>query len=507
MTCAAAGYYSPAANGRLRGKYCAACCQGILEAIETGKLQALDIGQMIQHKPGSRADCRQAAASGIMGAHSIHQGLAGRQIAGARHAAGKNHEITGSVRSFIEFNFIKSKIRIHDNTVRTAHCRIIVNGNYIDIQTAPAEDIVGSQGLDVFETVGKKNIDAFHILKKFLQYTDFSVFLYPMEEKKLYPLRFCSLQDDYSWGTDEFKLADLGYRDSLIRDGWLAGNTISEVMDTYMDRVVGDNVYQFWGRQFPVQVKHIRVKGRMPLRVHPDASTAEQRYDLLGREKLWYVLRAGSSARLMTGFKHDTDASEVYSACLDGSIESLLNVVVPHEGQFVHIRPGVPHAAVGDVELIEVSESSPLDFCLCGWGEEVCTEEFDPALGLVDALDFIDYKAWKAPAAPHAHARDVVQKLIDIQEFTVTKIQLTDPLHIYSERFDSFILYSCLSGEASVQLEVLGQTARFPLNAGQTMLVPAECPDFLLVPTDRDTIILETTVAPREEKDLYLSQE
>ena len=37
------------------------------------------------------------------------------------------------------------------------------------------------------------------------------------------------------------------------------------------------------------------------------------------------------------------------------------------------------------------------------------------------------------------------------------------------------------------------------------MLVPAECPDFLLVPTDRDTIILETTVAPREEKDSYLS--
>lgn len=327
-----------------------------------------------------------------------------------------------------------------------------------------------------------------------------------MEEKKLYPLRFCALQDEYSWGTDEFCLADLGYRDSLVRDGWLAGNTFGEVMDTYMDRVVGENVYNFWGRQFPVQVKHIHVKGTMPLRVHPDAETAVQRYDFLGRQKLWYVLRAGKDARLMLGFMRDTDAGEVYSSCIDGSIGQLLNTIAPHEGQFFHIFPGVPHAASGDIELLEISESSPLDFCLCGWGQEVSTEEFDPSLGLAEALDFIDYKAWKAPAAPHSHAGDPVQKLVDIPEFTVTLLKLADPLHIYSERLESFILYSCIRGEASVQMEVLGQTARFPLDAGQTMLVPAECPDFLLVPSDRNTLILETTIAPREEPDSYLSK-
>lgn len=328
-----------------------------------------------------------------------------------------------------------------------------------------------------------------------------------MEEKKLYPFRFCTLQDEYSWGSDEFKLADLGYRDSLVRDGWLAGNAISEVMDTYLDRVVGENVYNFWGRQFPVQVKHIRVKGKMPLRVHPDAETAEQRYDFLGREKLWYVLRAGKGARLMLGFKKDSDASELYEKCMDGSVEGIMNIVEPVAGEFYHIRSGVPHAASGDVEIIEISESSPLDFCLCSWEQEVSEDEFDPSLSLVDALDFIDYKAWQAPEAPHSHKGDAVRKLIDIPEFTVTFLQLADPLHIYSERFDSFILYTCIRGEASVQLEVLGQTARFPIRAGETMLVPAECPDFFLVPTDRDTVILETTVAPREEQDSYLDKQ
>ena len=66
------------------------------------------------------------------------------------------------------------------------------------------------------------------------------------EEKKLYPFRLAVLEDAYSWGTDTFRLADLGYRETLVRDGWLAGNTLGEVMDLYMDRVVGERVFSFF---------------------------------------------------------------------------------------------------------------------------------------------------------------------------------------------------------------------------------------------------------------------
>ena len=39
------------------------------------------------------------------------------------------------------------------------------------------------------------------------------------ETKKLYPIKFCTIQDEYNWGHEEFKLADLGYKDSLVREG------------------------------------------------------------------------------------------------------------------------------------------------------------------------------------------------------------------------------------------------------------------------------------------------
>ena len=320
-----------------------------------------------------------------------------------------------------------------------------------------------------------------------------------MEEKKLYPLRFCSLRDDYDWGCETFLLADLGYRDTFVRDGWIAGNGMGEIMDTYMERVVGDNVYEYYGRQFPVCVRKIHVDGRMPLRVHPDDETAGQRYDFLGKEKLWYVQRCGRNANVMLGFREDTDASAVYSKCGDNSIDELLNCVAPHAGQCFHIPPGTPHCAEGDIDILEISQSSPVDICMCAWGKTVSTEEFDDALTLVDAMDFIGYKAFKSEKSGDS--------LLDIPQFRVEKIELKSALHSYCEQAGSFVLYVCAGGSASAQVEVLGQTASFPFKDGEALLVPAECNDFRIVPTDSSTTLLEVEVPHIVERDSYINRD
>ena len=318
-----------------------------------------------------------------------------------------------------------------------------------------------------------------------------------MDEKKLYPLKFCTIRDEYEWGSETFLLADLGYRDTFIREGWLAGNRMGEVMDTYMDRVVGDNVYEYYGRQFPLCVRDIKVNGRMPLRVHPDDEIAGQRYDFLGKEKLWYVVRCGKNARVMLGFREDTDAGEVYGKCCDNSIEDILNIVAVHQGQYFHIPPGTPHAADGDIEIIEIGQSSPMDICMCGWGKEVSTDEFDESLTVIDALDFIDYRAFRSDNPSGV--------LIDIPQFRVERIELNSILHSFCEQADSFVLYVCVSGSAAVSLEVLGQKAEYGFRAGETLLVPPECNDFRLSPTEGGTVVLEALVPHIREVDGYIN--
>ena len=58
------------------------------------------------------------------------------------------------------------------------------------------------------------------------------------EEKKLYPFKLVPVEDspDETW-----HLADLGFPDSMVRNGWLATNTLSELMEMYMDRIVGSS--------------------------------------------------------------------------------------------------------------------------------------------------------------------------------------------------------------------------------------------------------------------------
>ena len=96
-------------------------------------------------------------------------------------------------------------------------------------------------------------------------------------EKKLYPFKFVPVASRRPWGGsalvkelgkqfvecdeegnettlgedvligESWELADMGIEDSVVANGWLAGNTIGDMMETYLERIVGENVYNFYG--------------------------------------------------------------------------------------------------------------------------------------------------------------------------------------------------------------------------------------------------------------------
>ena len=313
------------------------------------------------------------------------------------------------------------------------------------------------------------------------------------EEKKLYPFPFSEIQD-------------LGYIDSPVEGGWLAGNTISEIMEMYMDRIVGEHVFAYYGRQFPVLVRALDGAERTPLLVCPDDETAEQRFDFLGKAKFWYVRDAKPGAKLYLGFREGVSAEAFYNACKDGSVEALLNAVEPHPGDCFFIPPGLVHAALEGVSLVEIAESSPLDFRLFDWGRPFDGDAFDAELTLEAAFDFIDFRGFTPGAAPAAP--QPVEALAGCDAFTVSRIRLSDPLRVPGEQLDSFRIYTCLQGGASVQATLEGPSPqRFPLRPGGSLLVPAELGDFFLVPEAPDTVLLETTVERRTLRDTFLNND
>lgn len=396
-------------------------------------------------------------------------------------------------------------------------------------------------------------------------------------EKKLYPFKFIPVASPRPWGGsvlinelgkqfvecdedgnetvlgadmkigESWEIADMGIVDSVVSNGWLAGNTISELMETYMERIVGENVHNFYGRQFPILIKFLHVNEKLSVQIHPDDEIAAERYDMLGKEELWYVMDAKPESKIYLGFNRDMTAQEFYDRCKNGTVEEVLNVVHPKKGDVIYIKPGTVHSAEGDILLAEIEESSDMTFRLYDWGREFNPDTARP-MHLEEAIDLIDYRAFdpgqyrKGPLwgeessyAPcktcncgddchcgeeghechcheehHHHSEgDVVETLVELPQFNVTKLNLKDPLHIYTEQFESFIIYMCIEGSASVQVPSTKESGEaymenYEFSKGEVILIPADMEDFYLVPRDRETILLEAVTRPAEYVDDYI---
>lgn len=387
-------------------------------------------------------------------------------------------------------------------------------------------------------------------------------------EKKLYPFKFIPVASRRPWGgsnlvtkygkafvecddegneialgADEligesWEIADMGFEDSVLANGWLAGNTISEIMETYLERVVGEDVYKYFGRQFPLLVKFLDINGKLSVQVHPDDEIAAERYDALGKSELWYVLDAQPDANVYMGFKREVTAQEFYDKCNDGTVVDLLNVIHPKKGDVLFITPGTVHAVDGNIQLVEIQESSDLTFRLYDWGREKNPMTARP-IHLEEAIDMIDYlpydtckyrkgPLWGEEASyepccshndhccdhehdheHHAHEGQTVETLVESAQFTVSKLNLTDPLHIYTEQFGSFIVYVCIEGAASIQVPSTRPDGEafmdnYEFKKGETMMIPADMADFYLVPRDRSTVLLEAVTRVQEDIDAYI---
>lgn len=380
-----------------------------------------------------------------------------------------------------------------------------------------------------------------------------------MAEKKLYPLKFVPLAARTEWGGDRFinvfgksytekirttsstgkpsykevpltiddrlgvsyEIADLGDKDSAVADGWLKDCTMSEIMETYLENMVGEYSYSCYGRQFPLMVRLLDVEGRTPLVVCPDDEIARQRYDTLGKAKLWYVMHADEGSSLYLGLSRTLTASEFYAKAIDGTLEEVLFKVTPHSGELFLIPPGMVHAASSGVLIAEITESSDLDFSIYGWGKKVTDSHvsfsYSPAgkggtaaveeLSLEAAFDFIDFKG-DGQTCRLGMLSDLMKSaettIVKRNDLSVSAIDLKTPLHVNMGDTDVFTIYVCVSGAAEI-IPSGGEGVKF--GTGECVLVPASLEDFSIMPLAHGSALLEATLEPHEATDGYIDPE
>ena len=110
----------------------------------------------------------------------------------------------------------------------------------------------------------------------------------------LYPMKFMPLFKNKVWGGNKIKTLGFNYdplpncgelwalsgmegNESVIANGFLANNNLSEVLEIYMGELIGEKNYEHFGNNFPLLIKVIDANDKLSIQVHPDDQLAQKR--------------------------------------------------------------------------------------------------------------------------------------------------------------------------------------------------------------------------------------
>ena len=117
--------------------------------------------------------------------------------------------------------------------------------------------------------------------------------------------------------------------------------------------------------ELPILIKFIDADKDLSVQVHPgDDYARENEQGSLGKTELWYVLDAARDAKLVYGFRHNTDEAEVRSAIARGTLMRHLQRIPVHKDDVFFLKPGTVHAIGAGALIAEIQQNSNLTYRL-----------------------------------------------------------------------------------------------------------------------------------------------
>lgn len=305
----------------------------------------------------------------------------------------------------------------------------------------------------------------------------------------LYPLKFKPIYKTKVWGGDKIKrikndrkvpekcgesweISGVQDDESIISNGFLKGNSLNEIVEVYMEEIVGDRVFEEYGYEFPILLKIIEAKDNLSVQVHPDDETAAELHNARGKTEAWFILEADEGAKIIDGFTRDTSERELLDSIENGNLESLLKYNNVKSGEFYFIPAGRVHGMCTGTTVVEIQETSDVTYRIYDYnrGRELHTEY---------AVDVIDYKKNDKPAIPFTRVPDHSNPIVDCKYFTANYLPVMNSLLKDYTNLDSFVIYHCVHGQVSIRTKDNNEEI---LNEGESILIPACIDEVVLIP-------------------------
>jgi len=312
---------------------------------------------------------------------------------------------------------------------------------------------------------------------------------------QLYPLKFEPVLKSRPWGGnnlslrfgktagenektgESWEISGLEGDESVIANGFLAGNNITEIIEVYMGDVLGERVYDVFGDEFPLLVKLIDAAETLSVQVHPGNEMAARLHNAYGKTEMWYIIEAKPDSKIYCGFMKGVKKEHYLEAVEHGTLHKILNEVPVKKDDLFFIPAGMVHAIGEGVVLAEIQQSSDVTYRIYDWNRtdaygisrELHTElaaeaiKFDIEGGKVDYPDPGKNRTIQLVRSPY-----FVTSLLNFDTFVTKNYNL----------LDSFVILLCTEGKYRIHWE----NGSDNVAAGETILIPATAGEIVLEP-------------------------
>jgi mannose-6-phosphate isomerase len=315
----------------------------------------------------------------------------------------------------------------------------------------------------------------------------------------LYPIKFHPILKPKVWGgkrlssvlkkqsTEEFigeswELSGVEGDISVVSNGAFKNRNLNELIKTFGGDLLGERVAKRFGAEFPLLFKFIDARDDLSVQLHPDDKLAQKRHASFGKTEMWYIVDTSPDARLIIGFNREMDEEQYLKYLSEGTLIDILNSEQIQPGDAYFIAPGTIHAIGGGTLLAEIQQTSDITYRVYDWDRPDINGDLRE-LHTELAMEAIDYSMMDAKQNYEEKENEAV--LVCKSDFFETnKLKLTSPIVRKAAALDSFRVYMCIDGKATIE----GDFTDVSVVKGETVLIPA-CIDEVKLKTTSATLL------------------
>ena len=319
---------------------------------------------------------------------------------------------------------------------------------------------------------------------------------------KLYPLKFNPVFKDKIWGGRKIKeVLHMNYGNlpncgeawvvsgvegnpTTVKNGFLAGNELNELVEIYMGDLVGDDVYEKHGNEFPLLIKYIDAADWLSIQVHPDDELAAKRNLGNGKTEMWYIIAAEDGAELISGFSKKVTEPEYLKYLEEKKLKEILNFEKVKKGDVFFIPAGRVHALGPGILLAEIQQTSDTTYRIYDW-DRIDASGMKRELHTKEALEAIDFSVYPDYKT---HYKEKLNQTVDVVRcpvFITNLLWFDTAISKDFEEIDSFVIYIGVEGSVKLGWE----EGELDLALGEAVVIPNVINNITLTPNGKARLL------------------